>query len=92
MIRNSRLQIARAQEQTAAWLARVDPTGGLAALVAEARAHDGALDEHDYQSLIERSLREPPVASGAPAGADGSGYSNGAGARLVLARLLGVMP
>lgn len=90
MIRNSRLQIARAQEQTAAWLAEVDPSGGLAALVAEHRAHDGALDEHDYQALIERSLRAQPVATGP--GSDGSGYSNGAVVHLALARLLGVMP
>jgi hypothetical protein len=62
VIRMNKLQIRRAQEQTALWLAGVDPGGGLAALVDEARAHNGYLDEHDYQSLIQRALGANRVA------------------------------
>jgi len=69
---------ARAQEETDLLVARVDPDGdlGLRALVAAARAGDGAVQvrEHDILVLVERIRRRTPGAVGYTTnGSNGSG-------------------
>jgi len=68
VILRNRLMLARAAEQTDAFLDALDPGGllGLRVLVDESRALNGAtvFREHDYPAILEglRSLGAPPGA------------------------------